>query len=443
MTLILEELTEQLEALEDLIEATNYKDEDMARGSIAAPGNDLTDGAERRTAILNAVAGDSTASEVDVEGAVRRGGVMITNSDLVMEDDVAELKISSGLDDNPNAGDYDENTLRAWDEELLESLDRLVVAFSSKDNLDEALEDDDIFGADTILSSYKVVEGAKESVLATKDVFEVVPSKVSAVFDYTEYTRFGLWTSTTTPSGEPDADTVIPPSVSYEDNDVNSETDEDLYAYSPLGITGLVREKLPSDVKGTYQGYTYATAAGTIYGGDLTIKIAWSDLKAATDETEIEVMISDLTDSDGGGWLDFALTDSERDSLAAEVRDDVAIEAIAKARKAAGIVKSITFATTKLVGFSAVEDMENTLDDAALAEGADVAGFSRLTKVPRQIMRLMSNSYMKITAQFMHLVPSKASFLVSVPQIRAVLASPGRLSVNGMLMGLVWKTRTP
>ena len=30
-----------------------------------------------------------------------------------------------------------------------------------------------------------------------EDVFDVVPSEVNAVFDYTEYTRFGLWTSET------------------------------------------------------------------------------------------------------------------------------------------------------------------------------------------------------------------------------------------------------
>ena len=39
--------------------------------------------------------------------------------------------------------------------------------------------------------------------LTTKDVFAVVPSEVdnvlveNPVFDYTEYTRFGLWTSET------------------------------------------------------------------------------------------------------------------------------------------------------------------------------------------------------------------------------------------------------
>ena len=55
------------------------------------------------------------------------------------------------------------------------------------------------------------------------------------------------------------------------------------YAYSPLGNTGLIREDLPSKkVKGSYKGYTYATAAAddlTIYGGDLTITIDWSDVQ--------------------------------------------------------------------------------------------------------------------------------------------------------------------
>ena len=52
-----------------------------------------------------------------------------------------------------------------------------------------------------------------------------------------------------------------------------------------------------------------AAADLTIYGGDLTIKIDWS-VDAANnsmddaDTTEIEVMISDLVDSDGMGWTD-------------------------------------------------------------------------------------------------------------------------------------------
>ncbi len=54
-------------------------------------------------------------------------------------------------------------------------------------------------------------------------------------------------------------------------------TDTGRYAYSPLGNTGLGRADLPSGVKGSYEGYTYATAADlTIYGGDLTITIDWS-----------------------------------------------------------------------------------------------------------------------------------------------------------------------
>ncbi len=56
-----------------------------------------------------------------------------------------------------------------------------------------------------------------------------------------------------------------------------SMTSTGRYAYSPLGNTGLMRADLPSKVKGSYEGYTYATAADlTIYGGDLTIKIDWS-----------------------------------------------------------------------------------------------------------------------------------------------------------------------
>ena len=43
---------------------------------------------------------------------------------------------------------YDEDALRDWDEELLESLDKVVEAFSSEANLDAALEDGIFAGAD-------------------------------------------------------------------------------------------------------------------------------------------------------------------------------------------------------------------------------------------------------------------------------------------------------
>ena len=52
----------------------------------------------------------------------------------------------------------------------------------------------------------------------TGDVFGVVPSEVNAVFDYTEYTRFGLWTSETIAPADPDnANADMPmPDVSEE-----------------------------------------------------------------------------------------------------------------------------------------------------------------------------------------------------------------------------------
>ena len=51
---------------------------------------------------------------------------------------------------------------------------------------------------DTIESNFKVDSTSRTTpLLVMKDVFDVVPSEVNAVFDYTEYTRFGLWTSET------------------------------------------------------------------------------------------------------------------------------------------------------------------------------------------------------------------------------------------------------
>ena len=146
-----------------------------------------------------------------------------------------------------------------------------------------------------------------------------------------------------------------PPSVTYEADASTPATGR--YAYSPLGNTGLMRADLPSDVKASYEGYTYATAADlTIYGGDLTIKIDWSEDDVETTDmagTSIEVMISDLTDSDGMGW-----TDSDRmDGTEGK------------------IVASITFDNqdgSKLASFLTEEYVKNTLSTGGLIEIEDV-----------------------------------------------------------------------
>ena len=170
-----------------------------------------------------------------VTDAVGRGA-MIDRADLVEGQDNELTDLNLGLDDQ-DAAAYTEEALRDWDEELLDSLDKVVEAFSSKANLDEAL-DNGIFGADAILSSYKVAAPAEESALMTGDVFDVVPSEVNAVFDYTEYTRFGLWTSETIAP----ATTEDGPDVDEEQQDAaDAATGRDMgrYAYSPLGNTDL------------------------------------------------------------------------------------------------------------------------------------------------------------------------------------------------------------
>ena len=155
-----------------------------------------------------------------------------------------------------------------------------------------------------------------------------------------------------------------PPSVVAENTnakDADSGRDIGRYAYSPLGDTGLMRAGLPSKVTGSYEGFTYAAAADlTIYGGDLTITIDWSD--AAAEDTRIEVMISDLTDSDGMGWADTDGDSTTKDPILA----------------------SITFekqGASKLVSFETDEADEtnilNTLDEM-LAPSMNVAGFNKV-----------------------------------------------------------------
>ena len=117
------------------------------------PGVDLEDGAvTRRTTILETVI-----------AAVGRGGVTIMNANLV-SGEVNTLNIRSNLADEV-AEAYDEEALMEWDEELLESLDKVVEAFSSKANLDEAL-DDGIFGDDADPATlFKAVDPENDPVL--------------------------------------------------------------------------------------------------------------------------------------------------------------------------------------------------------------------------------------------------------------------------------------
>ena len=229
--------------------------------------------------------------------------------------------------------------------------------------------------------------------LMTGDVFGVVPSEVNAVFDYTEYTRFGLWTSETIASDGPDADD---PDVSEEQADAaDTATGRTMgYAYSPLGNTGLGRADLPSGVKGSYEGYTYAAAADlTIYGGDLTITIDWSvdaDMTPDADTTGIEVMISDLVDSDGMGW-----TDADGDD---EDTDDP-------------IVTSITFGSqtgSQLVRFTVTDTTTESTTTTTNTLGAigrrHNCQHCRIQHglLWQRIITKLSNWYMTMVMKFMH-----------------------------------------
>ena len=131
-----------------------------------------------------------------------------------------------------------------------------------------------------IPSSNQIIKDTDTTLLMTGDVFGVVPSEVNAVFDYTEYTRFGLWTSEKISSQVPADQDPAQPDVNEEQQDAADDaTGRTMgrYAYSPLGNTGLGRGDLPNGVKGSYEGYTYAYGDDlTIYGGELEITIEWS-----------------------------------------------------------------------------------------------------------------------------------------------------------------------
>ena len=82
--------------------------------------------------------------------------------------------------------------------------------------------DDGIFGdvSNTDTRFKSDTPDTDTTLLMTGDVFGVVPSEVNAVFDYTEYTRFGLWTSEKiAPAANADDD----PDVGQEQTDAANE----------------------------------------------------------------------------------------------------------------------------------------------------------------------------------------------------------------------------
>ena len=154
-----------------------------------------------------------------------------------------------------NIGDesYVKEALESWDKNMLDRLERIAEAFARAANLKNAFKDRGVFeGVEGDLSIYTRTNDP----IAIDDVFGRIPSKVNIIFNYTEYTRFGLWNETSYNPLNEDGN----PSVEQETDSKSIGTARAgrnysrMFAYSPLGNTDSLRRNLPTTGSATLRG---------------------------------------------------------------------------------------------------------------------------------------------------------------------------------------------
>ena len=198
----------------------------------------------------------------------------------------------------------------------LETVDRILLALSSSDNLEAALDpDEDALFVKTDANPNTGLGRIASDVWAEKD------SQVKAWFGKTDYTRFGTWrvrrsynAQRTTVDNDPGADN--PPNARHwEDAEI------DVFAYSPLKQSKITRTSSPNYPAGAianYLGQTVAFARASAAGGasapqvgyvgDVNVRVAWNPLQQ--DNTPLPVggtvqtVISNLQNSNGDAYTD-------------------------------------------------------------------------------------------------------------------------------------------
>ena len=172
-------------------------------------------------------------------------------------------------------GDYDKDS-------ALDTIDRILTALSSADDLEAALDEDE-----TAL----FVENDKAFVSrAANFIFGQRELQVLAWSGQTDFTRFGVWRVQRSRNGE------------HTDGWVNGEMDT--FAYSPLGVskvTSVNAPNYPGDSNATYEGSTVAFVGTAGYEGDVTVHVDWR--ARAINETEVTVVLSNLEHGGNGDPL--------------------------------------------------------------------------------------------------------------------------------------------
>ena len=149
----------------------------------------------------------------------------------------------------------------------LRTVDDIISALSSADNLEAALDPDEdgLF----VEPGDPAVEGAPATAFVNRPSFEIwgqVDSQMYATFGSTDYTRFGVWRVRDNRNGSHDG--------------WNWGTVE-AFAYSPLPKAEVNSVESPAFPKGETASYTGKTVAyihnNTVYEGDVTLTVTWNN----------------------------------------------------------------------------------------------------------------------------------------------------------------------
>ena len=183
----------------------------------------------------------------------------------------------------------------------LQTIDELLVALSSADDLEEALDDGGIFH-----------DGVSFSGEAAGDIFGRVVSQTRVMFSSTDYTRFGAWRRESSPNAETAESTVnglvsdAGVADSTQDGAGGNSHGPGVFAFSPLEQTKYTSYDDPSyPIGGTarYSGETIAVQMTTFYQGTIDIVVMWEDTREADGadfaDGDVAVTISNLVDVDG------------------------------------------------------------------------------------------------------------------------------------------------
>ncbi len=192
-------------------------------------------------------------------------------------------------------GKYDADT-------ALETVDRILLALSSEDNLEAALDpDEDALFVNTATNTR--LGQIASNVWGEKD------SQVRAWFGKTDYTRFGTWRVRRSYNAQR---TTVDPNGPAPDHPAGrhwQDAEIDVFAYSPLAqskITDSDAPNYPANVTANYVGKTVAFRRGAPaggasapqagYEGEVNVRVKWNN---GTVGGSVQTVISNLQNNHG------------------------------------------------------------------------------------------------------------------------------------------------